>query len=84
MDKEKLIPAIRSLPSVTRVKLLPVQGDSCAMNVFTKRDLPFEHELFSLLSGLQAPILELSPMKDSIEEVFMRITSSKNGTGASS
>ena len=83
-DKEKLIPAIRSLPSVTRVKLLPVQGDSCAMNVFTKRDLPFEHELFSLLSGLQAPILELSPMKDSIEEVFMRITSSKNGTGASS
>ena len=83
-DKEKLIPAIRSLPSVTRVKLLPVQGDSCAMNVFTKRDLPFENELFSLLSGLQAPILELSPMKDSIEEVFMRITSSKNGTGASS
>ena len=84
MDREKLLPAIRSLPSVTRVKLLPVQGEGCAMSVFAKRDLPFEHELFSLLSGLQAPILELSPMKDSIEEVFMRITSSKIGTGASS
>ena len=84
MDKEKLLPAIRSLPSVTRVKLLPVQGEGCAMSVFTKRDLPFEHELFNLLSGLQAPILELSLMKDSIEEVFMRITSSKIGTGASS
>lgn len=84
MDKEKLLPAIRSLPSVIRVRLLPGQGTGCEMNVFTKQDLSFEHELFSLLSGLQAPILELSPLTDSIEDVFMRITASKIGTGASS
>lgn len=81
MEKEKLLPAIRSLPSVTRIKALTDQTEYCEMNVFTKPEGAFERELFSLLSGLQAPILELSLLKDSLEDVFMRITAANNSGG---
>lgn len=81
-EKAALLPAIRSLPSVIRVKTVSNRGDICDMNVFVKTDSGFERELFSLLSGLQAPILELRPMEDSVEDVFMRITSSKFNSGA--
>lgn len=81
MEKEKLLPAIRSLPSVTRIKALTDQAEYCEMNVFSKPEGTFERELFSLLSGLQAPILELSLLKDSLEDVFMRITAANNSGG---
>lgn len=77
MEKDTLLPAIRSLPSVMRVKVLSSHDGVCDMHVYAGPDSLFEKELFVLLSGLQAPILELSPLQDSIEEVFMQITSSK-------
>lgn len=75
-DSKLLIPALRGLPSVQRVKQL---GDlihgQCFVEVETCANAPFQEELFRLLTGLGAPILMLKPLEDSIEEVFLRITS---------
>lgn len=76
MKKERLLPAVQSLPSVIRVKPLSGTEEITELQITARPDRQFQQELFQLLSGLQAPILELNPLKDSIEDVFMRITSS--------
>ena len=39
-----------------------------------EKDAPVERELFTLLSGLQAPLLRLTPVEDSLEDIFLRAT----------
>lgn len=70
-----LLPQLRQLKSVSRVTverggepgttqvLLTVQGAGSA-----------ERELFTLLSAMQTPLLRLSPVEDSLEEIFLRAT----------
>lgn len=82
IEESVLLPALQSLPSVIRVKALSGQAQTCSIDLHVKPDAPFEKELFSLLSGLQAPILELRPLEDSLEDMFVRITSSKNNMGS--
>lgn len=75
MRKEQLLPALRGLPSVTRVKMTSGGSESAEALVETPDGFPFERELLNLLSGLQAPILSLTPLQDDLEDIFMRITS---------
>ena len=48
----------------------PYLGSGMAYILFARE----ERELFTLLSGLQAPLLRLTPVEDSLEEVFLRAT----------
>lgn len=73
-DGKRLLPGIRGLASVLRVKPSPAQPGIFEAVVETKRDAAFEEDLFRLLSGLQSPILLLKPLQDSLEDVFLRIT----------
>ena len=69
------MPQLRQLKSVSRVEvergsepgatqvILTVQGEGSA-----------ERELFTLLSAMQTPILRLSPVEDSLEDIFLRAT----------
>lgn len=75
----KILPAIRTLSSVRRAKLLSDEENCCAMQITSTPEMSFEKELFALLSGLQTPILELTPLHDRVEDVFMRFTASGEG-----
>ena len=75
LEKEQLLPALRGLPSVTRVKATLSESGITEALVDTPADSRFERELMTLLAGLQAPIMALIPLRDSLEDIFMRITS---------
>ena len=79
MNENKLVPALKSLPCVRRVKVLPspdagltsvelecTAGDNDRGNPQT--------QLFRLLSAHDAPLHLLTPVRDSLEEVFLRVT----------
>ena len=82
MDPCDLLSALRSLPSVIRTRAQPSEtvGASEAW-VEVKRDAPFEQELFTLLCGLQAPLLRLTPQEDDLETVFLRATGNPSTGG---
>lgn len=72
---EKLLPPIRQLASVRRVRSLDSrQQGLTSLLVETLAGGQFPEQLFTLLSGLGAPILELSPVGDSLEALFLRVT----------
>ncbi len=85
MEKNALVSALASLdvfeqvqpvrdgeePGLTTV-ILTCKNDSSAP----------EKELFTLLSGLKAPLIRLMPVEDSVEDIFFKVTESnqrKNG-----
>ena len=74
-DEKTLLPALRSLAHVTRVTRLP-QQESGAVDVLMECSalLPAQKELHTLLSGLHAPLLRLTPMDETLEDVFLRCT----------
>lgn len=84
MPRQVLARALRSLPSVLRVDPTAVRDDETDVTVDVKTGHFFEEELFTLLSGLQVPILRLTPMAESMEDIFLRITSPATVRGASS
>jgi ABC-type multidrug transport system ATPase subunit len=83
MPKQALLRALRSLPSVLRVEPTAARDDETDVTVDAKTGHQFEEELFTLLSGLQVPILRLTPMAESMEDIFLRITSPSIVRGAS-
>jgi len=67
---------IRQLPSVRRVELVGKSSpEKTTLLIETTEGGAFQHALFRLLSGLSAPILELSPLGDTLEELFLRVSS---------
>lgn len=71
-----VLPPLRQLPGVRRVEL--VQRGSAEKTTFiveVEKDSAFQQALFKLLSGLSVPIMELSPLGDSLEELFLRVSS---------
>lgn len=75
MGEGTLIPALRQLKSLTRVEVVRGGEDGVTTVLLTaQRGAPVERELFTLLSGLQAPLLRLMPVEDSLEEIFLRAT----------
>lgn len=71
-----VLPPIRQLPGVRRVEAVNKGGtDQTTLIIETEKGSIFQMALFKLLSGLSAPILELSPLEDSLEELFLRVSS---------
>ena len=80
MGERALLPALKGLPCVRRVKVLPTPRAE-----ITEVELECDRQggdrgdpqtqLFRLLCGLDAPIRMLYPLGDSLEEVFLRATS---------
>ena len=80
MGERALLPALKGLPCVRRVKVLPTPHAE-----ITEVELECDRQggergdpqtqLFRLLCGLDAPIRMLYPLGDSLEEVFLRATS---------
>lgn len=78
MKERLLVPALNSLECVRRVKVLPTPNAD-----YTKLELECVKEtergiaqaqLFRLLAGLDAPLMQLTPVRDTLEEVFLRAT----------
>lgn len=78
MKEKQLLPALKGLPCVRRVKVLPTMD----VNI-TQVELECAHggdrgdpqtQLFRLLCALDAPLRMLMPVKDTLEEVFLRAT----------
>lgn len=84
MPRQALLRALRSLPSVLRVDTTAARGDETDVTIDAKTNGGFEEELFTLLSGLQVPILRLTTMAESMEDIFLRITSPGSVRGAAS
>lgn len=68
-----LLPALRTLKSVSRVTV-ERGGEPGTTQVILTAQGDTERELFTLLSGMQTPLLRLSPVEDSLEEIFLRAT----------
>ena len=77
MPMQALLRALRSLPSVLCADALSVAAGISDVSISAKTEAGFEEEVFTLLSGLQAPIHRLTPITESMEDIFMRITSSR-------
>jgi len=79
MNEKKLLPALRSLPCVRRVKALPSLDPmvtECELECGTgdkQHDDP-QVQLFRLLCALDAPVRSLTQLHDTLEEAFLRLT----------
>jgi len=73
-----LLPALRQLPSVSRAEVERGGEPGITQVVLTVQGGAAERELFTLLSGMQAPLLRLAPVEDSLEDVFLRATMDGN------
>ncbi len=77
MNQKQLLPALQSLPCVQRLKTLPGTKKDVT-EVLLECDPAAspdpQTQLFSLLCGLNAPLRMLTQERDSLEEVFLRIT----------
>ena len=80
MRERQLLPALRGLPCVRRVKTLPTM-DVEVSEVMIECDRDGgdrgdpRMQLFRLLSGLDAPLLMLVQQRDTLEDVFLKATS---------
>ena len=73
--EEKILPSLRQLQSVRRVDVEKNADPEVTQAVLTAENNGFvERELFTLLSALQIPLLRLSPLENSLEDVFLRAT----------
>jgi len=71
----KLLPALQQLPSVSRVEVERGGEPGITQAVLTvEASGRAERELFTLLSAMQAPLLRLYPVEESLEDVFLRVT----------
>jgi len=76
LNEKALVPALRELPGVSRVKVLPTFDTSVTEAILECENDQLPRRLFTLLCGLDAPILRLTPMADTLEEIFLEATAS--------
>lgn len=71
-----VLPALNQLKSVVsvRVERGGEPGVTGAVLTVAGEENAAERELFAALAKLQAPVLYLSPVEDSLEDVFLRVT----------
>lgn len=70
-----LLPALRSLSSVSKIEVeRGSKPGTTQVILYIQGNAPAERELFTLLSSLQYPLLRLSPVEDSLEEIFLQAT----------
>ncbi len=78
----RLLSQLRQLPSVRRIRQLPGQNPGeTSFIADAEPGKPFQGELFTLLTGLNAPILELTPLEDTLETLFIKVTSRAEVSG---
>ncbi len=76
MKERQLLPALNSLECVKRIEVLPTPDVEITEAVLEcERSKQPEEKLFTLLSGLQAPLLRLQPLYDTLEDIFLQATS---------
>ena len=74
-EDKRLLPALRGLPGVQQVTCLPApQAGAVSVMLHCAPDAAPQAALFTLLSGLNAPLLRLQPVESSLEEIFLRVT----------
>lgn len=78
MKERLLLPALNSLPCVRRVKVLPtpdaeITEAELECTLQNDRGDP-QTQLFRLLCGLDAPLKMLVPVRDTLEDVFLKAT----------
>lgn len=76
LDENKLLSAIRSLPSAQRVHRQNTPERGAEVIIETAVGSTLEEDVFALLQCLQAPILVLTPLSESLEDIFLRISAS--------
>lgn len=77
MREKQLIPALRSLPCVRRIKALPtwtIEVSEVELECDAAAAPDPQTQLFRLLCGLDAPIRMLVEEQDSLETLFLRTT----------
>lgn len=82
MRERLLLPALKSLPCVRRVRTLPTPDaeiSEVALECAPTDEAP-QRQLFRLLCGLDAPLLALTQEKDTLETVFLRATAEDDQT----
>jgi ABC-2 type transport system ATP-binding protein len=75
IHQSALLPAVRGLECVVQTELAAAADRETEMILTVRRDMQPERKLFTLLAGLDAPILSLAPVRDTLEDVFLRVTS---------
>lgn len=74
-DEKTLLPALRSLHSVARVTRLPAaEKDVTEVLLECSMLRSAQKEMFTLLCGLNMPLLQLQSVGDTLEDVFLRCT----------
>ncbi len=76
LKERLLLPALSSLDCVQRMVVLPTpDAENTEAILECYRNMQPEMRLFTLLCGLQAPLLRLTPMVDTLEEAFLQAIS---------
>lgn len=73
-EPERLLSPIRQLNSVCRVRQEKTAAGQTRLVVETKPNEAFAQQLFRLLSAMGTPVLELSPLTDTLETLFLQAT----------
>lgn len=75
-EEGRILPAFHQLKGVKHVSVQPSSRteETTALMTFQRQEQP-ERALFTLLSGLNIPILQLSRPEDTLEQVFLRTIS---------
>lgn len=75
-SEKKLLPALEKLEGVSSVTRLPdAEPGAVSVILECREDQPrLQPRLCALLAGMNAPILRLQPVEDSLEEIFLRLT----------
>ena len=77
LGQKQLLPELKALPCVQKVKTLPGTGTEVTEVLLTcdaTASPDPQTQLFSLLCRLNAPLHMLSPQRSTLEEAFLRIT----------
>lgn len=74
IEPESVLPALQSLSAVQRIFPTTAHSPGITQVILEcKKENEPEKQLFTLLSGLGAPILRLVPQEDTLEDVFLRL-----------
>ena len=77
MEQKTLLPALKSLPCVQRIRTLPSSAPGVTeveLECSPAASPDPQTQLFNLLCGLNAPLRMLTQERDSLEEAFLRLT----------
>jgi len=78
MKEKQLLPALKSLPCIRRVRVLNTMDITRTEAELECAPVPGaddpQTQLFRLLCGLDAPLYYLAPRHDTLEELFLRVT----------